>query len=90
MDEQGDLAQRLEEELPDALKGSFDAQGNTVIPGYSAPAVDPEDAGTDLDAAEAEVKADADADTAALGADDTGEAAPDSAPEAASDDTASS
>lgn len=53
------LEARLEAELPDDLKGSFDAEGKTIIPGYTAPAVDPEDASDDLAAEEAEVVADA-------------------------------
>lgn len=68
----GDVEQRLEGERPADLAGAFDEQGRTVIPGYQAPAVDPEDARTDTDAEEAELQADAASDAALLGPDDTG------------------
>jgi len=68
----GDLEQRLEGEPPADLEGAFDEQGRTVIPGYHAPAVDPEDARTDTDAEEAELQADAASDDDLLGPDDSG------------------
>ncbi|MGH2718836.1 MAG: hypothetical protein ACRDJU_09680 [Actinomycetota bacterium] len=67
-----DLEQRREGELPADLKGAFDEQGRTVIPGYQAPAVDPDDARTDVDAEASELETDAAADEAALGGNDPG------------------